>query len=246
MNSGHVSMPTQNIITITTNHTTLPHVQLLNCITLPLWGSHYSLWLICNDWLSSTTRAQTDPHIDYTQSKKENPAVQHKILIVIAPPPLPNITHSVIPVTYFSTPPQKKYAIDQPSVCMFLSVCVSRTDSSEPLFLHTSAALIGFVLGTHISAVLEIHQPWQVYCTTTLHRLWPTTRAKISLSIRETFMSRDEGGFEMTAATKRRHTKILASRKDHTQLKQQRQITIFSTLIRLNSVTHFCIIVSQK
>lgn len=25
---------------------------------MALWGSHYSLWLICNDWLSSTSRAK--------------------------------------------------------------------------------------------------------------------------------------------------------------------------------------------
>ena len=33
---------------------------------MALWGSHYSLWLICNDWLSSTSQAKMDSHIDYT------------------------------------------------------------------------------------------------------------------------------------------------------------------------------------
>ena len=126
--------------------------------------------------------------------------------------------HSLYNPTYLfqHTPfPSEEYAIDLTRMCahmcvfLCLCLCESWTDSSEPLFLHTSPALIGFGLGTHIPAVLEIHQPWQVYCTTTLHRLWPTTRTKISLSIRKTFMSRDGGGFEMTAATNIRHTKLL-------------------------------------
>lgn len=87
-----------------------------------------------------------DSHIDYTQSKKK---IQ-----------LSNITHSVISVMYFSTPPQKNMLLNSHlCVCFCVRVCVSKTDSSEPLFLHTSPALIGFGLGTHISSVLEIHQP---------------------------------------------------------------------------------------
>lgn len=123
MNSGHVSMPTQNIITITTNHTTLPHVQLLNCITLPLWGSHYSLWLICNDWLSSTTRAQTDPHIDYTQSKKENPAVQHKILIVTAPQ-----YHSLCNPSYVFQHTSSEKICYWSAICVYVFECVCVED----------------------------------------------------------------------------------------------------------------------
>lgn len=144
---------------------TQPQVQLLNCVILP---PCHSLRLICNNWPSSSTRTQMDSYIDYTQSKKrkrkkENPAVQHKTQ---PPPPslLPDITHCVIPVMYLCTPPSEEYAIDLPSVCMFLctlvcvSVCVRGPDSSEPLFLHAGAAPIGFVRGSHIWAVLEIHQ----------------------------------------------------------------------------------------
>ena len=157
------------------------------------------------------------------------------------------ITHSIIPLVYFSTPPlpQKNMLLIRPRICVSVRVCVCFyvrlcewwTDSSEPLFLHTGPALIGFGLGTHIPAVLEIHQPWQVYCTTTLHRLWPTTRTKISLSIRKTFMSGDGGGFEMAAGGKPGcWFKPFASKRDHVQIQWRRggesylQIKVLSLL----------------
>lgn len=191
-----------------------------------LWGPHYSLWLICNDWLSSTSRAQMDSLIDYTQTKKIKKKIQwsntkHWLWKTISTASF-TITHSIIPLVYFSTPPlpQKNMLLIRPAcVCFYVRLCEWWTDSSEPLFLHTGPALIGFGLGTHIPAVLEIHQPWQVYCTTTLHRLWPTTRTKISLSIRKTFMSRDGGGFEMAAGGKPGcWFKLFASKKDHVQI----------------------------
>lgn len=88
-----------------------------------LCESHYSLGLICNDWLSSTSRAQIGALIDYTQTNKKNPVVQHKILI------MRNYLHStlhfspisltLIPVIYISTPssPSEEYAIDQACMC---------------------------------------------------------------------------------------------------------------------------------
>lgn len=111
--------------------------------------------------------------------------------------------HSLYNPTYaFQHTPSssQEYAIDQACLCahlcVFMYVCAGRGRTALSLFLHTGPALIGFGLETHIPAVLEIHQPWQVHCTTTLHRLWPTTRTKISLSIRKTFMRRDGGGFD--------------------------------------------------
>lgn len=55
-----------------------------------------------------------DSNIDYTQSKKK---IQ-----------LSNISHSLIPVMYFSTPFSEEYAIDQPSMYMFLCMPVSVKD----------------------------------------------------------------------------------------------------------------------
>lgn len=190
----------------TPKHTTNAVIELHY---LALWGSHYSLWLICNDWLSPTSRAQMDPLIDYTQTKTK---IQWSNTMLI----MRNYLHSPFtsrqyrslynPIYVFqhTSSPSEEYAIDQAwmcaHTCVFMCVCVSCGRTALSLFLHTNPALIGFGLGTHIPAVLEIHQPWQVYCTTTLHRLWPTTRTKISLSIRKTFMSRDGGGFETIAA----------------------------------------------
>lgn len=45
-----------------------PQVQLLNCVILP---PCHSLWLICNNWPSSSPPTQMDSRIDYTQSKKK-------------------------------------------------------------------------------------------------------------------------------------------------------------------------------
>lgn len=103
--------------------------------------------------------------IDYTQTEEKKKSsgpkrnTDYEKLSSQPPSLLSHITHSIIPVMYFSTPPlpQKNMLLIRPvcvHVCVFLW-----TDSSEPLFLHTKPALIGFGLGTHIPAVLEIHQP---------------------------------------------------------------------------------------
>lgn len=103
----------------------------------------------------------------------------------------------IIPPVYFCTAPLPQNTIDQ---WVFVFVWVVDGRLWGAVFTYQPAP-IGFSLGTHIAAVLEIHQAWQVYCTHILHRLWPATRTKISFSIRETFMSRNEGGFERTPAT---------------------------------------------
>lgn len=207
MDSGQVC---KNIITTTTNYTSSHKCSYwiaLHCsVGLPLLTQ-----LICNDQLSSTSWAKIGSLIDYTQ---KNP---HKTLMMW------NYLHSLlhftpmsltlIPGMYFSTPssPPEEYAIDQAGVCIInlcvgrcAHVCVScRWTALSFCFYILALLLLASVWGTYIPAVLEIHQPWQVYCTSTLHRLWPTTRSKISLSIRNTFMNRDGGGFELTAATNR-------------------------------------------
>lgn len=65
---------------------------------------------------------------------------------------------------YFSTPPlpQKNMLLIRPAcvrVSVFMCVCVSGGRTALSLLLHSGPALIGFGLGTHIPAVLEIHQP---------------------------------------------------------------------------------------
>lgn len=94
--------------------------------------------------------------------------VQHKLLMMRN---LPSLLHFspisliLIPVIYFSTPSSssEEYAIDQAYVGfhVHMRMCLRElwTDGREPLFLPTDPALIGFGLGTHIPAVLEIHQP---------------------------------------------------------------------------------------
>lgn len=122
VNSGQISKHT-----ITTPPPTSAVIELHY---VALWGSHYSLWLICNDWLSSTSRAQMDSPIDYTQTKKKkNPVVQqntdYEKLSSQPPSLLSNITHSIIPLMYFSTPPlpQKNMLLIRPvcaHMCVFL------------------------------------------------------------------------------------------------------------------------------
>lgn len=85
---------------------------------------------------------------------------------------------------------QNKLLISRNGCGVFVFVCGRRT--AESLCFHRPVAiLLALGPGTNISAVVEIHQAWQVYCTTTLHRPWPTAHAKISLSIRKTFMKVD-------------------------------------------------------
>lgn len=72
---------TKNIITAVPT-TTPPTSAVIELHYIALWDSHYSLGLICNDWLSSTGRAKMGCFIDYTQTEKIIPGVQHKILIM--------------------------------------------------------------------------------------------------------------------------------------------------------------------
>lgn len=151
---------------------------------------------------------------------------------------------------YLCTPPSEEYAIDLPSVCMFLctlvcvSVCAQGPDSSEPLFLHAGAAPIGFVRGSYIWAVLEIHQPWQVYCSTTLHSPWPTTHTEISLSIRKTFVSGWRWIWKDCSRLKRGQTKI-AGWKEHRVCLKQKQI-FFCNPVWGNSLLHYFFLEKKK
>lgn len=222
---------------------TQPQVQLLNCVILP---PCHSLWLICNNWPSSSPPTQMDSHIDYTQSKKRKRKRKSSCPTQNTAPPslLPHITHSVIPVMYLCTPPSEEYAIDLPSVCMFLCtsvcasvcVCLRGPDSPEPLFLHAGAAPIGFVRGSHIWAVLEIHQPWQVYCSTTLHSPWPTTHTEISLSIRKTFVSGWRWIWKDCSRLKRGQTKIAGWKEPRVRLNKNKHFSATQF-----GVTHFCV-----
>lgn len=94
---------------------------------------------------------------------------------------------------YLCTAPSEEYAIDLPSVCMFLCtsarVCVCTRGTDSLCFYMPELLLLALFRAAASGAVLEIHQPWQVHCGTTLHSLRPTTHTKISLSIRKTFVS---------------------------------------------------------
>lgn len=112
-------------------------MQLLNCIISLCGGSHYSLGLICNDWLSSTSQPKMGSFIDYTQTEKKNPGDQHKILIIrnylLGLFHLSSMSFTLILVMNFSTPspPAQEYAIDhdvsyrQLQACAFTYWCCS-------------------------------------------------------------------------------------------------------------------------
>lgn len=91
-----------------------PQVQLLNCVILP---PCHSLWLICNNWPSSSPPTQMDSHIDYTQSKKKKKKIQ-----------LSNTKHSppIIAPPYHSLCNPSYVFVHAPlwRICYWSAICV--------------------------------------------------------------------------------------------------------------------------
>lgn len=74
-------------------------------------------------------------------------------------------------------------------VFVYFRVCVFVCGTDSLCFYMPELLLLALFRRAVSGAVLEIHQPWQVHCSATLHSLRPTTHTKISLSIRKTFVS---------------------------------------------------------
>lgn len=147
-----------------------PTSALIELHYIALWGSHYSLGLICNDWLSSGGRAQMDSVIDYTQSGEGEKTTTWN--------------YEKVPSRLCNSPQSSPWFLSRHpfyywSACVCVLVClyVCRHVCGTALFKWRPILQLCW---RSIRTDSSIEPP-------SLHRLGPSTHNKISLWIR-TFM----------------------------------------------------------